>query len=413
MNISEIAIRWVMFLINPFIAMIFSFQEYMRPYAKNIFWAFCTFYGLTFAIGTESFGSDINRYVAELDELYSQPLLTIKDGINYFKNSGEIDVLRTLISYTLSRLTNSQSVLTMVYALIFGYFFSRNIWYVLNLLKNRISILSKLLILTLILIMPIWQIGGFRMWTAFHLFIYGLLPFIIENKKSRLLFLYASFLVHFSFLLPIGIFIIYRIVGDRTSIYFILFVISLFISEINISAINSFFINYLPDILIERSSGYFIDAEVEGVRQAKEDSLLNWYAIWYTRVLSWSLIIILIYLYVFRLNLLKLRRLNGLFSLILLMYTFANILVNIPSGSRFLNFPFFLSLVLIISYLDYFLKDIDFRSIIKILSPAFIFFCLVVIRKGFYYTSVTTIIGNPFIAILNIDHFMSLNDLIK
>ena len=72
MFFSDTAIRWIIFLINPFIAMLFSFKEYMLPYAKNIFWAFCTFYGLTFAIGKESQGSDINRNVDELKQLYTQ-----------------------------------------------------------------------------------------------------------------------------------------------------------------------------------------------------------------------------------------------------------------------------------------------------------------------------------------------------
>ena len=183
--------------------MIFSFKEFLMPYAKNMFWAFCTFYGLTFAIGIESQGSDITRYVDELKLLYVQESLTIGQLIEYFINSGEIDILRTLLSYTISRFTDSQAILTMVYGFIFGYFFSRNIWYVFSLLKNRLTLISKIVLFTLILVMPIWQIGGFRMWTAFHVFMYGLLPFIFENKKDKLIFLYLSFLVHFSYLIPI------------------------------------------------------------------------------------------------------------------------------------------------------------------------------------------------------------------
>jgi len=110
-----------------------------------------------------------------LSQLYHQPFLTINGAIEYFKYSGEIDVLRTFLSYTISRFTESQAILTMVYAFIFGYFFSRNIWYVFGLLKGKISFLEKVLLLALILVVPIWLINGFRMWTAFHVFMYGLL----------------------------------------------------------------------------------------------------------------------------------------------------------------------------------------------------------------------------------------------
>ena len=40
------------------------------------------------------------------------------------------------------------------------------------------------LIFALILVIPIWFINSFRMWTAFHVFIFGLLPYIFENKKD-------------------------------------------------------------------------------------------------------------------------------------------------------------------------------------------------------------------------------------
>ena len=120
---SDSTIRWIMFFINPFTAMIFSFKEYLKPYSKNIFWAFCTFFGLTFTVGKESGGSDINRYVEELSQLYHQPFLTIGEIIEYFINSGEIDILRTFLSYAISRFTENQAILTMVYAFIFWLFF--------------------------------------------------------------------------------------------------------------------------------------------------------------------------------------------------------------------------------------------------------------------------------------------------
>ena len=407
---SDSAIRWIMFFINPFIAMIFSFKEYKMPYAKNLFWAFCTFYGLTFTIGEESLGSDINRYVSELSQLYQQPFLSIQGAIEYFRYSGEIDILSTIISYTLSRFTESQAILTMVYAFIFGYFFSRNIWYVFGLLKNKITFLSKIVLLTLILVMPIWQIGGFRMWTAFHIFMFGLLPYIFENKKSKLIFLYSSILVHFSFMIPISIFILYRLLGNRINLYFIIFIITLLISEINIGSLNSFINNFLPDIIIERTSSYLIDAQIEGIQSVT----LNWYAVWKTKALSWGLTIILFYLFFYGRKLIELKpKFKRLFSITLLMYATANILMHIPSGGRFLNIAFFLALIMIIIYLDQFYHDFNFKQLIKYLAPVFFLFIIVTIRRGFYATSITSVLGNPIIAIVSIGNNMSLNDLIK
>ncbi|MEZ4841525.1 MAG: hypothetical protein R2821_08455 [Flavobacteriaceae bacterium] len=173
--------------------MIISFVEYKMPLAKNIFWAFCAFYGFTFAIGKESVGTDILQYMAELQYLHEQSQLGIAGVIDYFKVKGDVDIFRTILSFILSRFTDSQVILTLVYAVIFGFFYSRNVWYIFSLIENRLTILEKMIFLSIILLIPIWFINGFRMWTAFHIFMYGLLPFIFEKKKIGIFFMLLSF----------------------------------------------------------------------------------------------------------------------------------------------------------------------------------------------------------------------------
>ena len=114
---------WIMFLINPFTSMILAFKDYKALSSKNIFWGFCTFYGLTFAVSEESHGSDIWFYIDELKTLYNQYELTLYQAISLFKESGEIDIFKSIISFILSRFTDNQAILTMVYAFIFGFFF--------------------------------------------------------------------------------------------------------------------------------------------------------------------------------------------------------------------------------------------------------------------------------------------------
>ena len=167
----------------------------------------------------------------ELQLLFQQEQYSISDILHYFIASGEVDILRTIISYIISRFTDSQAVLTMVYGFIFGFFFSRNIWYIFSFIGQKLTFLEKLLILSLILVVPIWFLGGFRMWTAFHVFLYGLLPYILENRKKSLLFVYLSFLVHFSFLVPIFILLTYFVLGNQIKLYFIIFIISIFITR--------------------------------------------------------------------------------------------------------------------------------------------------------------------------------------
>ena len=412
MNASSF--RWILFLMNPFVSMILAFRDYKLPSAKNIFWAFCAFYGLTFAIATESQGSDINAYVGELQYFFDQSEFGVNEILTYFQLSGEIDVLSTFILYILSRFTDNQGILTMIYAIIFGFFFSRNIWYVLKLLKNEISLIEKLLLLTLVLIIPIWFINGFRMWTAFHMFIYGLLPYIFEKKKIKLIFVFLTFLVHFSYIIPISILTIYLVFGNRISIYFLIFILSFILSELNIDRVNSFVENYAPVTLAERSSAYRNEEKVEQYRHGSKNRTKNIYAVWDKKLLNWSLILLVFYFFLFASPMIKIiPEWKRLFSLNLLFYSAGNILSSFPSGGRFVNIALFLSLIMAILYLNQFKKDTNFKFVTQALTPFFLLFIIVAIRIGFYSLSLTTIFGNPLFAVLNAGDTISLNDLIK
>ena len=305
-------------------------------------------------------------------------------------------------------------VLTTVYAVIFGFFYSRNVWYIFSLLKDRITNLQKIILFSLILIVPIWLINSYRMWTAFHIFMYGLLPFIFENKKEKLIFVYLSILVHFSYIMPVSLILIYQILGNRIKIYFSIFIISLFISDLDLNSITKIVDQIVPQRVLERSSSY-IDEDVIAIRIEKTEAKnLNWYVTLHHKVLKWALWIVLIFFYLKGNNIIKYNHLwKRLFSLTLLFYSFANILSTIPSGSRFILHAFFLTLIMSVLYLEEFPNDLNFNRLIKILSPAFFLFIIITIRLGLYSTSITSVIGNPFIAFLNVGETMSINDLIK
>jgi len=406
--------KWIFFFINPFVSMVFTFLDFTSTNAKNIFWAFCTFYGLTFAIGTESSSSDITRYVLELQLLFRQDQYTITDILQYFAASGEVDILRTFLSYIISRFTDSQAVLTTVYGFIFGFFFSRNIWYIFSFIGRKLTIIEKLLIFSLILVVPIWFLGGFRMWTAFHVFMYGLLPYILENKKKSLPFVYLSFLVHFSFLVPIFILLTYFVLGNQLKLYFFVFIISIFMTDVNVNIVNQYVEQYVPTMLDERTSGYRNEDKVALVKENLENSTKNWYAVWYRKIMSLALILLLFYFFLFANPLIKfIPEWKKLFSLTLMYYSFANIFINMPSGVRFLSFSFFLTLTMLILYINQFKNDSKIKDLIMVLSPAFILFIVVSIRMGFYNTSISTIMGNPLLAIFTAGENISINDLIK
>jgi hypothetical protein len=403
----------ILFFVWPLLAVVSAFRNYNSNWGKNILWAFIAFYGFSFAIGAESQESDIVRYVAEVEYLHGIDM-TVTDALRYYMQSGEVDILRTFIAVLLSRITDSQAVLTLVYGIIFGFFFSRNIWYVLDRLEDRIKPITMLLLVCFFLVIPIWNITTFRMWTAAHIFIYGLLPFLFEGKKQGIIIASSAIFVHFALLVPIAIMFSYLLFGNRLGLYFAFFLATFFISEINLSAFNNIIESYAPEIIQDRTSSYRSETKVEEFREGETQESRVWYAIWYGRALKWSIMGFLVVLFLKGRSFFKKNNewLN-LFSFTLLFYGVANLFSSLPSGARFIAIANLLALALIILYIQNRKQEVVMERFVWGATPALLLFIIVAFRIGLYSMSATAIFGNPVIAMFFIGEHISLNDVMK
>jgi len=402
----------VAFLLSPFLSAVAAFRNYRRPWAKNMFWAFCVFYGFTFAIGAESSGSDIVRYAAQLEDLY-EVNMTFTKAIDYFAYSGEIDILKTIIILSLSRITDSQAILTLVFAFIFGFFLSRNLWYIMERLEGKILPVTILLLASFFLVNPIWHINGFRMWTAAHIFIYGLLPYLCEGKKKGVWIACSSILVHFAFIVPVLLLLGYIFLGNRLTLYFFFFVSTFFISGINMTLFNTVTESYAPEIVQERTSSYRSESAV-AKRSSPGGPTRVWYARWYKKALNWSLSGFMIVFFLKKRKFIQSHQSwLSLVSFTLLLYGTANILMFIPSGGRYLNLAFLCALPLCIFYVQNIARERLLKRYIYVAAPALFLFVVVSTRIGLYSLSASSILGNPLIAFFTAGENYSLNDFLK
>lgn len=414
--------HWFVFLLLPFFASLTALKNYKAPWAKNVVWAFVVFYGFTFAVAKETFDADITRYIDDLKDLYGREL-NFYTVIDIFRESGEADVVRTLIAIIVSRFTQSTAVLTAVYAFIFGFFFTRSFWYILDRLIGRLKGIVIFFLLVFFLINPIWNINGFRFNTATFVFIYGLLPYLYEQKKQRLIFCFLSVLFHFSFLFLIVILLVYLLAGNRKNVYFIFFIISVFVGNFDITQFNSFMEQNLPEVFLERSKTYREEDRVDEFRESDKEVKLeretgalvrrNWYAVYYTQVFYWSLTVLLIGMYIFGKNIFAGSKwlLSG-YCFGLLMFGAGNIMQSLPSGERYLMVASLVVVSVLIFYLQNQQNEKYVSKIALFTFPFLVLFVIVSFRNGLYTISLNTLIGNPFFAILT-DYNLSLNDIIK
>lgn len=413
---SEKSYHLIYFLLQPFFTLLYYLKNFKKPHAKNVMWLFTIFYGFTFAIGVESEGNDIVSYVAQVP-LLNRMNLDWNGFLTYYVTSGEADILRVLLSYIVSLFTANGFYLVIIFGVIYGYFFSRNMWYILDRLEGKTKFFTKILILCLFLVIPVWNLNGFRFWTAAHVFLYGLLPFLFEGKRKSLVWcVITPFVVHFSFLITLVPICVYFILGNKLKLYYIFFVISLFVSEININTFNNVMKTYAPETMIQKTKYYTTEAKVDALREGEVGTSNNavWYAKYYKLSLKFSLIaFLLVFYWVFRKTINSNKDLLKLLSFILLFYSFANVLSSIPSGGRFISIASLLTIAFLTLYLQNNKVHKDLYRLSKLTVPFLIFFIIISIRTSWFSLSIMTIIGNPLTAIFTFGDNIALNDIIK
>lgn len=370
--------------------------NYKNDWAKNIFWLFCVFFGYTFIIATD--GGPDSYYYAMLLKQYGQTQMNFKElwSSFYSESSGYVDIASPLIIYLVSCVTSNPRILFSVFGLIFGYFFSRNLWYLLDRINGKSDVIVLLYILTFALCNPIWNINGFRMGTASQIFLFGTLPYLLEGRKDRLLWAIVAMLFHFSFMFPLVSLFLFFFLRNKPNIYLAFYLITFVIKEIDLQSAQSA-LAFLPDVFQPRVSGY------TNLEYAEERNLLisesNWYASFYTKGLEWVTVVMTLFIYLFGRKRLESRKdLMTLFCYSLLMYSFANISSQIPSGGRFLVVANTFMFAFYAIYISAFHKIKGFNFIKVLTIPLILLFLIVAIREGMDYYGLSTIIGNPLTA---------------
>lgn len=381
------------YLIWPFGLSIEAIRQWESPWSKNAFWLFCVFFGFTFVIAKEG-GADSDRYAREFID-FAHSGIRFKDlwGLFYVVGSDYTDLVAPLIMFFLSRITDNPTILFLVFGLVSGFFYSRNIWYVLERVNGKLSGIVLLFFITFLLINPIWNINGFRFSLAAQIFLYGTLPYLLEGKKKNLIWSGVSILAHFTFVFPVAILGMYFVLRNRTSIYLIFFIVTAFIREIDLEWLQSV-LSFLPEVIFAEISNYMNEGYAEYRRETDEE--FPWFITFAGIGMRWVIYLIVFSTLLFGRETLKERSdLKSLLSFTLLFYGFVNILSLVPSGDRFaivantFMVPYFLLFLMAVPRLGE-------SVLIRIVSfPLLLLFCVVQIRIGMDFFCLMTIIGNP------------------
>jgi hypothetical protein len=387
------------FLLWPFGMVVLSLKNFRSSSSKIIFWLFCIYFGFVFIYDQPFHGSaDSARYAANLIELYNNPI-SFRDLISSFynPNEGYADIYQLLTTWMISNFTNEPRILFTLFAGVFGFFYTQNLWMVFNFINKNSKGILLLFVLCFALVNPIWEINAVRMWTAAQIFLYGNLRYFLFNSRKGLWWSASAILVHFSFVFPVAVMLIWLFLPKNTVLFFAFYVVTFFINEIDINIFRNM-IDWLPEVFQNKAGSYTSDAAMERLS-------------WGTYGYSWHVVFarssmrILTFIWVIAMFIRRnqwtdfLTEYYHLFSFALVFGGFANLSTSVLSGSRFFTVSEGLFFALFVSILGQ--QNIDLRlKFLKIITIPFLAFIIFFrIRLGLGFAGILTFIGNPLIAL--------------
>ena len=397
---------FIVTLLFPFVGLVLSLVQWKKSWAMNMFWLACIYMGAILIYHSEGTmlgeGMDSGRYVLILISMYHNPYITFWSVLSLYQiDMSYMDLYQQLITYFVSRFTDNGHVLFAVFATVFGFFYSRNIWYILDKLPSKKLGILYVLFGLFFLICPITQINGVRMWTALHVFVYAMLPYLVEKKKSRLWLLFITPLIHFSYLYVVIFSIIYILIPFRIKInntlfiYFaiIIYIVTLFINSLSLDAVSSMMAEYSPGTYEERIDLYINQDLLD--RNKEVANANNWYLAAGKNISNWCYSIILVLLLpIIRKYFKENKEVTNLYVFTMLIGTFANITALIPSGGRFQILATMFKLSTILLIVLNIPKNITIYKISQIFSIILILPLIVEFRKLFDFFGINLIFGN-------------------
>lgn len=399
--------KYILALFWPFVALCVALKNRRQPWAMNVFWVVCIYLGVIqiyCPAGTIlGEGADGGRYAMQLIEMHKGNLSLLEEIARNFVYSNSMDYYQLILTWLVSRFTDNAHVLFMCFATVFGFFYSRNMWYVLNRTSGSLNKTAIIFVAILFLVCPIWNINGVRMWTAAHVFMYALLPYICEGNRKQLYWLIALPFIHFSFLYFVVLSAIVVLLPDRltSNSNFVrwgliaIFIGSIVLSTINVPAITNTLEQFSPESYQDRIELYTRDSAFENQELGK--MAVNWYVAAASDIRFWVSNILLLVMAFIGLNEVQDRK---LLNYTLLISAIANIASQIPSGERFLTIAHLFSYSLILWQIaKQNRKNQIVNNVAHFAAVPLIVTILFGIRQGFEFYGISLFCGDFFISL--------------
>ena len=321
----------ILFIIWPFLALIAALTNYSQKESRKVVYLFLIYYGLTFVLG--NIGVDAERYALALQDTAELPFSDFFEIVGGLYTDTTVDIVQPLVTFIVSRFTDSYNILFAVWAGIFGFFYLKSV----NLLHDRYleqpGWNALIFMAFFVMIMPITTVGGIRMPIATWVFFYGAYHVIFNRDIRYLLVALSASLIHWSFLTANAILVIYFFVGNRNFIYLPIVITSFFLPRL-LAPIFQTMAYTLGGPLQDRYESYSSEGFILGLEESSQQA--SWYVTLSNDLCFYYFILAIIIVQVLDRKLMTGKPEKSLFSFLLLFLAFVNFGKVIPTfGSRF------------------------------------------------------------------------------
>ena len=404
---AAIPYLWGLFIFWPFGAFILALRKIRIKRYQGLILLFSFLFGYSVYLYSgdivrygESFLVITNYTWSDYWFLVSHTLSPDK-FINYSPNvvNTQPDIYALSLQFIVSRFTENPRWFWAIVSVVYTGFFLMFINEVSKEVKWVNSRVQTVFFVFLLMIVPFYVgVTGVRFWTALFLFMTFTIRYVRTGEVKNILILSISVLIHFSFVIPVVLLILYRFIKLS----------KLFSTSLIIASIFIFF--YLPEseflntiqnnmgvldetTIKERIEGY-TDEENIGARRDLI-SATNWYVTARANAIVYFFLLIFILEYFNFFNWRYNSFLHKLNPLLLVFFCVTLISFNLPSIARF-QYVFFLLLLIHLTVIaGSNLRSKKLTIIAYIMLPILLLHTVVILRAGFYTVDPFLIIGNP------------------
>ena len=393
------------FFFNPFMAFYNGVKRINTPQAKKFLILFFGFFGATilFNEGTDGFRHSINienhYYGLSVGDFFNELILLFQ----FIPSPGTNDDPYLHILSYLAGLFNSPRVLYILASLVYGYFYINSLYYVRSLIKNKFNFCVTLLFLSLIFIKGFEGINSIRNWTGQWCLFYVVIKHIVTKDKKTLFLLLLPPFIHFGYLfisIPVIISIFY---SKYRKVFLIIYFVSFALSSLNIA---DYALNYFEAGLFQdKTETYMRDVEQIGLKRNDFETTASFHKLYaydaFTFYIQFLFILVLLFYDKSLKKIIERKGLVVLSSSALLLLSFSNIAVLIPSLYKrlYMNANVYIIAFLLLMYaitLEYNSKSkLRFEFLIKLGLPVYFFFFFMQLSYVAEFANVATILPLP------------------